>query len=80
VLPSVLFLSEGSGARLPFCLGERFCPETFRQEKTNSVWMAKYSFWIVDLIFIFITWFDRVFGMTEHPFLTGLIFISILAG
>ncbi|HLG25456.1 MAG TPA: 4Fe-4S binding protein [Candidatus Gracilibacteria bacterium] len=64
----------------PFAWVSDFVQKHFGRKRRIPVWMAKYSFWIVDLIFIFITWFDRVFGMTEHPFLTGLIFISILAG
>jgi len=52
----------------------------FGRRRTPPIWLRKYSFWIVDIIFIFVTWFDRVYGMTDHPALTGFIFLGLLAG
>lgn len=64
----------------PFALISDFVQKHFGRQKKIPPWLGKYSYWIVDLIFIFITWFDRVFGMTEHPALTGMIFLGLFAG
>lgn len=64
----------------PFAWISDFVQKHFGRRKKIPVWLGKYSYWIVDLIFIFITWFDRVFGMTEHPVLTGMIFAGLFAG
>lgn len=52
----------------------------FGKQKRPPGWLVKYSFWIVDAVFLIITWFDRVFGMTERPFITGLVFVGLLIG
>lgn len=64
----------------PFALISDFVQKHFGRRKKIPVWLGKYSLWIIDIIFIFITWFDRVFGMTEHPILTGVIFIGLFLG
>lgn len=64
----------------PFALISDWSQKLFGQRKQMPAWLGKYSIWIIDLIFIFITWFDRVFGMTEHPILTGAIFLGLFAG
>lgn len=50
------------------------------QNRRVPVWLPKYSFWIVDGIFLFITWFDRVYGMTTRPLMTGLVFLGLTIG
>lgn len=64
----------------PFAVISDFVQKYFGLKRKVPRWLYKYSYWIVDIIFIFITWFDRVYGMTEHPVLTGFIFLGILAG
>lgn len=64
----------------PFAWISDFVQKHFGKQGRVPVWLAKYSFWIVDGTFLFITWFDRVFGMTERPFVTGLVFFGLLMG
>lgn len=64
----------------PFALISDLVQKYFGKRKQVPRWLAKYSFWIVDISFIFITWFDRVYGMTEYPLLTGLIFLGLFTG
>lgn len=52
----------------------------FGKKRPPPLWLQKYSFWIVDICFIFVTWFDRVYGMTDNPFLTGLVLLGLTAG
>ncbi len=42
--------------------------------------LIKYGIWITDGIFIAITLFDRLYGMVDTPWLSGSIFLLILAG
>lgn len=64
----------------PFAWISDFVQKHFGRQKRVPVWLAKYSFWIVDGTFLFVTWFDRVFGMTERPFIAGLVFLGLLGG
>lgn len=64
----------------PFAWISDIVQKFFGKRKRVPVWLARYSFWIVDGIFVFITWFDRVFGMTSRPFITGLVFVGLLLG
>lgn len=64
----------------PFAIISDFIQKYFGLKRKVPRWLYKYSYWIVDIIFIFITWFDRVYGMTDHPILTGFIFLGIIIG
>lgn len=64
----------------PFAWISDFVQKYFGRRQKIPFWLGKYSYWIVDIIFILITWFDRVYGMTEHPALTGVIFLGLFLG
>ena len=42
--------------------------------------LMKYGIWITDGIFIFITLFDRLYGMVDTPWLSGIVFLLLLFG
>ena len=81
ILPfSFILIGRFWCAICPFAWISDIVQKYFGRRRTPPIWLRKYSFWIVDIIFIFVTWFDRVYGMTDHPALTGFIFLGLLAG
>ena len=40
--------------------------------------LKKYGIWIIDALFILITWGDHVFGMVESPWNSGLLMLMIV--
>ncbi len=42
--------------------------------------LKRYGIWIIDLLFILITWGDHVFGIVESPRGTGYLLLAILTG
>src|SRR3989338_8044424 len=42
--------------------------------------LIKYGIWITDGMFLGITLFDRLYGMVDTPWLSGLVFVLILTG
>ena len=41
------------------------------------IFLRKYGIWIIDAIFILITWGDHVFGMVESPWVSGVVMLMI---
>ncbi len=41
-------------------------------------WLKKYGIWIIDAVFIFITWADHVFGIVESPRGSGYLLATML--
>lgn len=64
----------------PFAWISDTVQKLFGRKRPVPPWLIKYSFWIVDGTFLFVTWFDRVYGMTERPFVTGLVFAGLFIG
>src|SRR5512134_1250628 len=42
--------------------------------------LKKYGIWIIDALFIFITWSDHVFGVVENPFGSGVLMLTLTTG
>ena len=42
--------------------------------------ISKYGLWIFDIVFIFITWSDHIWGMVESPRGTGVVLLLMFAG
>ncbi len=42
--------------------------------------LKKYGIWIIDAIFILITWADHVFGIVESPLGSGLLLLMLVTG
>lgn len=81
ILPfSFILIGRFWCAICPFAVISDFIQKYVGLKRRVPRWLYKYSYWLIDFIFIFITWFDRVYGMTEHPILTGFIFLGILSG
>ncbi|MBI4728834.1 MAG: 4Fe-4S binding protein [Acidobacteria bacterium] len=44
------------------------------------IWLRKYGIWIIDAIFLAITWADHVFGIVASPRGTGYLLLAVLGG
>ncbi len=42
--------------------------------------LKKYGIWIIDALFIFITWSDHVWGVVENPFGAGVLMLALTTG
>jgi polyferredoxin len=42
--------------------------------------LKKYGIWIIDVIFILITWSDHVFGIVENPWGSGVLLLLLTTG
>ncbi len=42
--------------------------------------LKKYGIWIIDALFIFVTWSDHVWGVVENPFGAGLLMLGLTTG
>ncbi len=42
--------------------------------------IIKYGIWIMDGFFVLITLFDRLYGMVDTPWLSGMVFVLIMIG
>jgi polyferredoxin len=42
--------------------------------------LKKYGIWIIDALFIFITWSDHVWGVVENPFGAGILMLALTTG
>ena len=40
--------------------------------------LKSYGIWIIDAIFILVTWVDHIFGMVEFPWVSGAIMLTII--
>ncbi len=44
------------------------------------IFLKKYGIWLIDAMFILITWGDHVFGMVESPWGSGVLMLMIVTG
>lgn len=51
-----------------------------RPTRKPGQFLIKYGIWITDGMFIAITLFDRLYGMVDKPWLSGMVFLFILFG
>ena len=42
--------------------------------------LKKYGIWIIDAVFLLITWSDHIWGVVESPFNSGLLLLMITLG
>jgi polyferredoxin len=42
--------------------------------------LKKYGIWIIDFVYVLITWSDHVFGMVEYPRGSGVIMLLLITG
>jgi len=42
--------------------------------------LRKYGIWIIDALFIFITWSDHVWGVVENPWGSGILMLTLTTG
>ena len=48
--------------------------------KPAPAFLKKYGIWLIDAMFIAITWSDHVFGIVENPFGSGILLLLITLG
>jgi ferredoxin len=49
-------------------------------ERPVPTFLKKYGIWIIDAIFILITWSDHVFGIVESPWGSGVLLLLLTTG
>ena len=49
-------------------------------ERPVPRFLKKYGIWIIDALFIFITWSDHVWGVVENPVGSGLLMLMLTTG
>jgi len=64
----------------PIPLVGEFFQKFIRPTRRPGRFLIKYGIWITDGIFIAITLFDRLYGMVDKPWLSGMIFLLITGG
>ncbi len=57
-----------------------FIQKFVRPTRKPGKFLIKYGIWIMDGIFVLITLFDRLYGMVDTPWLSGIVFAFILFG
>jgi len=56
------------------------CKKYFSLSRPIPVFIKKYDYLIITFLFVFIFWIEEITDMRHHPFATGILFLSILAG
>ena len=49
-------------------------------QRTPGVFLRRYGIWIMGLLFVLLTWADRVWRITSSPMGTALLLLSLLVG
>jgi ferredoxin len=44
------------------------------------VFLKKYGIWIIDILFIMVTWSDHVWGIVENPWGSGMLLLALTTG
>ncbi len=57
-----------------------FLQKFIHPQRKPGQFLMKYGIWITDGIFIAITLFDRLYGMVDTPWLSGVVFLLLLFG
>jgi ferredoxin len=64
----------------PFATVSDFFQKYFGANLPVPKFLKKYGIWIIDIVFIFITWSDHVFGIVESPRGSGYLLMLIFTG
>lgn len=64
----------------PFGLINDVVQKAFGQNKPVPKLIKKYGIWFIDVLFIFITWADHLFGIFSSPLLTGGLMLILITG
>ncbi len=50
------------------------------QQRPVPAFLKKYGIWIIDALFIFITWADHVWGIVDNPWGSAMLLLALTAG
>ena len=75
-----LFLGRFWCAICPFATVNDLVQKFVGNHRPVPRFLKKYGIWIIDALFIFITWSDHVWGIVENPFGSGVLMLMLTTG
>ncbi len=75
-----LFLGRFWCAICPFATINDLVQKFAGNNRPVPKFLKKYGIWIIDALFIFITWSDHVWGVVENPNGSGVLMLTLVTG
>jgi polyferredoxin len=75
-----LFLGRFWCAICPFATINDLVQKWVGNNRPVPKFLKKYGIWIIDALFILITWSDHVFGVVENPWGSGILMLGLTTG
>ena len=75
-----LFLGRFWCAICPFATVNDLVQKFVGNNRPTPRFLKKYGIWIIDALFIFITWSDHVWGVVENPLGSGILMLTLTTG
>jgi polyferredoxin len=75
-----LFLGRFWCAICPFATINDLVQKFVGNNRPVPRFLKRYGIWIIDALFIFITWSDHVWGVVENPWGSGILMLTLTTG
>jgi polyferredoxin len=75
-----LFLGRFWCAICPFAKINDLVQKFVGNNRPVPKFLKKYGIWIIDALFILVTWSDHVWGVVENPFGSGILMLTLTTG